>query len=557
MIVVFRPRSQPSKEADMPSRKTIRNSLFVLALFCLAACFAGAQDKRSSQTPDQKPRKIKPEPNRVYKDWPRREVALIISAEEIKAYEKLQTDEEREQFIRDFWGMRDPSPDTEENEFKDQYYERMAYADEHFTSGKPGRLSDRGRIYIKFGKPDSIESHPAGGSYERESYEGGGSTTTYPFEKWFYRNIPGVRSGVDIEFVDPTGSGEYRMARNTDEKDALLYVPGAGQTIAERLGFTSRAERIAGVGGFGQANYQRQQDSPFEVLQLFNDLDRVQGVQRNYFGSDITGTPKIDDSPLNFDVQAHFFRQSDNQVLTAFTIQAENKDLVFTDSGGLQTARLNIVGRISTITQRPAGRFEDSVVTTALPTEIVDAKGRRSAYGKAVILLPGRYRLDVMVRDVASGATGIRHYGFEVPRYNSEELAASSIILAAKLESMAGKVAAGPFVIGQTKVIPNLSGDYTQGQPVGVYLQVYNVGIDQTTLQPSVDVEYAVLREGKEIYAQKEDWRGAADVGPRLTLTRLIETRSLAPGEYEVVIRIRDHVTKQTLSPSAKFRIVR
>jgi GWxTD domain-containing protein len=541
----------------MPSRKTIRKSLFVLALFCLAACFAGAQDKRSSQTPDQKPRKIKPEPNRVYKDWPRREVALIISAEEIKAYEKLQTDEEREQFIRDFWGMRDPSPDTEENEFKDEYYERMAYADEHFTSGKPGRLSDRGRIYIKFGKPDSIDSHPTGGSYERESYEGGGSTTTYPFEKWFYRNIPGVRSGVEIEFVDPTGSGEYRMARNTDEKDALLYVPGAGQTIAERLGFTSRAERIAGVGGFGQANYQRQQDSPFEVLQLFNDLDRVQGVQRNYFGSDITGTPKIDDSPLNFDVQAHFFRQSDNQVLTAFTIQAENKDLVFIDSGGLQTARLNIVGRISTITQRPAGRFEDSVVTTALPTELVDAKGRRSAYGKAVILLPGRYRLDVMVRDVASGATGIRHYGFEVPRYNSEELAASSIILAAKLESMAGKVAAGPFVIGQTKVIPNLSGDYSQGQPVGVYLQVYNVGIDQTTLQPSVDVEYAVLREGKEIYAQKEDWRGAADVGPRLTLTRLIETRSLAPGEYEVVIRIRDHVTKQTLSPSAKFRIVR
>jgi len=188
---------------------------------------------------------------------------------------------------------------------------------------------------------------------------------------------------------------------------------------------------------------------------------------------------------------------------------------------------------------------------------VLDTKGRRSAYGKAVILQPGRYRLDVMVRDVASGATGIRHYGFEVPRYNSEELAASSIILAARLESMAGKVAAGPFVIGQTKVIPNLSGDYNQGQPVGVYLQVYNVGIDQTTLQPSVDVEYAVLREGKEIGLQREDWRGAADVGPRLTLTRLIETKGLAPGEYEVVIRIRDHVTKQTLSPSAKFRIVR
>ena len=537
-------------------RHLLRCFLSVVPVLFLSVAVVHAQSNRTAQSPEQKPRKTKPEPNRVYKDWPKNDVVLIISKNELNAYEKLQTDEEREQFIIDFWASRDPSPDTAENEFKDEHYERLAYADEHFTSGKPGRLTDRGRIYIKFGKPDSIESHPAGGAYEREWYEGGGSTSTYPFEKWFYRYIEGVRSDVEIEFVDPTGTGEYRIARNPNEKDALLHVPGAGATLAEQYGLETRAERVAGVGSYGLANYRRVKDSPFEVLDLITSLDKVESNKRNYF-ADLLGSPKVDDNPLDFEVTANFFRQSDGQVLTAFTIQTEKKQLAFGNSGGLRTATLNIVGRITTISQRPFGRFEDSVVATALPQELLETKQKRFAYGKAVILPPGRYRLDVMLRDVNSGATGIRHEGFVVPRYDEERLAASTVVLASKLESMAGKPATSQFVIGQNKVIPNLSGDFERGQPVGIYLQVYNVGIDQTTLQPAVDIEYVVTRDGKVIQKDKEDWRGTADPGPRLTLTRLIDTRLISPGEYEVSVHIRDQVTGQQLSPSAKFRIVR
>jgi GWxTD domain-containing protein len=528
-----------------------------LVVSSLAASLALAQTKPRTQSPDEKPRKVKTEPNRVYKDWPKNDVALIITQAERAAYDKLQTDEEREQFIRDFWSMRDPSPDTEENEYKEEYYERLAYADEHFTSGKPGRLTDRGRIYIKFGKPDSIESHPAGGSYEREWYEGGGSTSTYPFEKWFYRYISAIqRSDVELEFVDPTGSGEYRIARNPNEKDALLYVPGAGQTTAELMGQELRADRIAGASAFGLANYRRSKDNPFEVSELINDLDKTPDNKRNYFGPGGVGTPTIDDNALDFDVQANFFKQSDGRVLTAFTIQTENRDLVFKDSGGLQTATLNITGRITTVSLRPSGRFEDAVVATGLPQELTATKQKKFAYGKAVILPPGRYRLDVMVRDVNSGAAGIRHQGFLVPSYDEQTLAASSVVLAAKLENMAGQAGGGQFTIGQYKVIPNLSGDFEAGQPVGVYLQVYNVGVDQTTLQPAVDIEYVVSRDGKAIHSEKEDWKGAADPGPRLTLTRLIDTRGFAPGEYEVAVRIRDRVTGQELAPSTRLRII-
>ena len=115
--------------------------------------------------------------------------------------------------------------------------------------------------------------------------------------------------------------------------------------------------------------------------------------------------------------------------------------------------------------------------------------------------------------------------------------------------------AVGQFVIGTTKVIPNVSGVYHRGQPVGVYLQVYNAGIDQTTLRPSVDVEYALIKDGKELGKQAEDWKGLSDSGQRLTLARLIDTRNLGNGEYEVAIRIRDRVTGQSLSPTQKFTV--
>jgi GWxTD domain-containing protein len=514
-----------------------------------------AQDDKRRQDPSEKPRNVKPELKKAYKDWLDKDVTYIITDEEKKAFKKLATDDERERFIEEFWRRRDPDPDTDENEFKEEYYERIAYANEHFASGIPGWKTDRGRIYIMYGKPDEKETHPMGGSYERPPWEGGGSTTTYPFEIWFYRYIAGVGSGVEIEFVDPTGSGEYRIARNPYEKDALLMVPGAGLTLSEQLGLSDKGDRIAGIGGIGNSNYQREQDSPFSRLQLLADLGRPPQVKFNDLATAVN-TGVIEENPLNFDIRVDFFRQSDERVITAFTIQTDNSQLAFSDSGGLQQARINIFGKITSVAGRRVGIFEDPVITTATVEELTNAKDRKSAYQKALPLAAGTYKVDVIVRDVASGATGIRHVGFTVPKYDSEKLSTSTLVLAAKLESLIDQPAVGQFVIGQSKVIPNVSGIYRRGQPVGVYMQIYNAGIDQTTLRPSVDVEYVLLKDSKELGKQAEDWRGLSDSGQRLTLARLIDSSGLAAGEYQLAIRIRDRVSGQTLSPSAKFTVV-
>lgn len=539
----------------MSYQKPVLRLVFFSLVLASASLLGFAQDPAKSQDPMDKPRSVKPELKKAYKDWLEKDVTYVITDEERKAFKKLATDDERERFIEEFWRRRDPDPDTDENEFKEEYYERIAYANEHFASGIPGWKSDRGRIWIMYGKPDELETHPMGGNYNRPSYEGGGSTSTYPFENWFYRYLPGVGSGIEIEFVDPTGSGEYRIARNANEKDAMLMIPGAGLTLSEQLGLSNKADRVTGTGGVGSNSYQREQDSPFSRLQLLADLSRPPQVKFTDLAG-LTNQPSIEENPLNFDVRVDFFRQSDERVITAITIQVENKDLVFQDSGGLQQARINIFGRITSVAGRRAGVFEDPVITTATTEELSEAKGRKSAYQKAVALAPGTYKVDVIVRDVASGATGVRHIALPVPRYDPQKLSTSTLVLATKLESLNDQPAVGQFVIGQVKVIPNVSGIYHRGQPVGVYLQVYNAGVDQTTLRPSVDVEYALLKDGKEVGKQAEDWRGLSDSGQRLTLARLIDTRQLAPGEYELAIRIRDRVSGQALAPAAKFTVV-
>lgn len=529
----------------------LRRTLTVLLLISFSTLSIPAQEPK--RVPEEKPRKVKRELKKAYVEWIK-DHDLILTQSERDAWKKLETDDERDKFIEEIWRVRDLDPDTEENEFKEQFYERVAYANERFASGKAGRLTDRGRIYIKFGKPDSIESHPAGGFYDRPSWEGGGTTSTYPFEKWFYRHIPNVRSGIELEFVDPTGSGEYRLARNSDEKDALIHI-GGGPTFAEMTGLETRADRIANLGGFGRANYMRAQDSPFEVMNLLNELDRDQPVNRNFIGAS-TDTPIADDSAINFETQFNYFRQSDNRVFALLTIQTDNDDLQFTNSGGLETARLNIVGKVWSVANRPIGKFEDSVTTTATSEELNTIRNRKSAYAKGFVLMPGRYRVDVIVRDIESGAYGVKHVGFVVPEFPADRLSASNIILAAKLENMERGAAVGPFVIGTTRVIPNLSALYRRGQPVGIYLQIYNAAIDQTTLRPAVDAEYVLLKDGKELTTHVEDWRQIDDAGQRLTLSRLLDTLTLQPGEYQIQVRIWDHVSGQAITPSATFSIV-
>ncbi len=488
------------------------------------------------------------------------DVRWIITDEERKTFNSLKTDDEREQFIEQFWLRRDPDPDTDSNEYREEYYQRIAYSNEHFTSGIPGWKTDRGRIYIMFGPPHQKESHPSGGSYNRPIWEGGGSTSTYPFEIWWYRYIEGVGSDVEIEFVDPTGSGEYRIARNPNEKDALLYTPNAGLTLAEELGLSSKADRIAygmfgpsgGGAGGGQLFGTRAKDQPFERLDLLARLQKPPKVKFNDLAAlaSESDLPKASFDVLSAGLNINMLRVTDAAVLTSFTVQLENQDLVYKEVGGLPQAAINIYAKITNVAGRRAGQFEDVVTSSYTPEALTLGMQQRSAYQKNVVLPPGIYKIDLVVRDVNSGKTGVIKQGFVVPTYEEGKLSTSTMILASRIEPLAGRLPSGQFVLGSLKVIPNATGEFKQDQSLGIYMQVYNVAIDQATLRPSTDIEYVITQRDKEVMRIKEDGKSSLSSinTQQITLARTIPLKDFAPGHYDVQVVVRDNVAGQTVT---------
>ncbi|MCI0666198.1 MAG: GWxTD domain-containing protein [Acidobacteria bacterium] len=539
------------------NRKTTRGTvLFLIFTLILSSLAVFAQDEKNEKK--KKAKEPRESLKSVYKRWIDEDVRWIITDEERKTFNLLKSDDEREQFIEQFWFRRDPDPDTDSNEYREDYYQRIAYANEKYTSGIPGWKTDRGRIYIMFGKPDQVESHPSGGSYDRPTWEGGGTTSTYPFEIWWYRYIEGVGSDVEIEFVDPTGSGEYRIARSPYEKDALLYVPNAGLTLSEQLGLSSKADRIAygmfGPGG-GSSNQMfgtRAKDQPFERLDLLAKLQRPPRVRFNDLAALAAESevPKAIFDVLTAWLNINMLRVTESAVLTSFTVQMDNQDLVYKEVGGLPQAALNIYAKITNVAGRRMGQFEDVVTSGSTPEALNITMQQKSAYWKNIMLPPGNYKIDLVVRDVNSGKTGVIRQGFVVPKFEEGKLATSTMILASKIEPLNGRIPSGSFVLGSLKVIPNATREFKRDQALGIYMQVYNISIDQATLRPSVDIEYVVTQKDKVVLRIKEDGKNSLSTvnSQQITLARLIPLKDFQPGFYDVQVTVKDNVANQMIN---------
>jgi len=508
---------------------------------------------------------LKVELSKVYKKWLSEDVSYIISDEERDAFKRLSNDEERDNFIEQFWLRRDPTPDTVENEFKEEHYERIAYANEHFAAGVPGWKTDRGKMYIMYGKPDEIEAHPSGGTYDRPQDEGGGQTSTFPFETWRYRYLEDIGQEVIIEFVDTCMCGEYHMTLDRSEKDALLYTPNAGLTQSEQMGLTSKASRFSGgglerlgTGPFMQDNQTKQ----FDRLEQFAKLQKPPAVK--FKDLDEVVRHKIHVNLMPFDVRTDFVRITAETILVPVTIQLKNKDITFVEKDGVQRGTVNILGRATTIGGRIVQTFEDTVQVD-VPSELLPKTiENASVYWKALPLRPGKYRLDVVVKDVNGDRTGSWNHGMDVPEYNEEKLATSSLILADQMEPVPAKTAGtGNFVIGMTKVRPRVAPSdgkpviFKRNQRLNFWMQVYNLSVDGKTHKPSATVEYDVVdaATNKPVIHSVEKTEQMGNIGEQVTLQKTLSASSLQPGIYRMNIKVNDNLSKQALDPSVTFSI--
>jgi len=516
------------------------------------------QEKKANE------KRFKQEVSGAYKKWLDEDVRWIITDEERAAFKQLSNDEERDQFIEAFWQRRDPTPDTIENEFKEEHYRRIAYANEHFAAGIPGWKTDRGRMYIMYGPADEIESHPSGGTYERPMEEGGGETSTFPFEDWRYRYLEGIGQEVIIEFVDTCMCGDYHMTMDRSEKDALLYTPNAGLTLYEQMGMSTKAARFngglerLGAGPFNQDLQTKQ----FDRLEQFAKLNKPPAVKFKDLEEIVTH--KISVNLMPFDVRADFVKVTSDTVLTPVTIQIKNRDITFANKEGVQRGTVNIFGRVTTLSGRIAQTFEDTVQVD-VPAELLPKTAENSQiYWKALPLKPGHYRLDIVVKDVNGDRAGNWSKSLMVPDFGEDRLAASSLIVADQMYPVATKdIGTGSFVIGTMKVRPRVQPAdgkpiaFKRGQKMNFWMQVYNLTVDEKTHKPSATFEYDVINAttNKAVVHTTESTDQMGNVGDQVTLQKSLAAANLEPGLYRIEIKVNDNISKQTVGPTAMFAV--
>ena len=507
----------------------------------------------------QQQERLRKELETPFKKWLDQDVGYIISDEERKAFKTLATDEEREQFIEQFWLRRDPTPDTEENEYREEHYRRIAYANEHYASGIPGWKSDRGMIYIKYGPADETQVSN-GGTQERAMEEGGGTTSMYPYEKWRYRYIPGFPPNVEIEFVDPTLTGEFRMTMDPSEKDALALIPGAGLTMCEQMGQCSKTDRFTRTDGtrlgVGPNGNLPQSMNQFTRMEQFAKLQAPPMVKFKDLEAAVNSTVKYNLLPMK--VRTDFIPVTGSSVLSNITIQFERKDLQFKQKSGVSTATVNIYARITSMSRRPVNWFED-VITVDVPSDMLQQAAQgQSIYQKSLPLPPGRYRLNIAAKDLVGGNTTNYEMALEVPRLEDDQLGQSSLILADVLEKVPTKsIGTGPFVIGTSKVRPRVGDSFSHDEKLGIYLQVYNFEADEKTKKPDGTIEYVITKNGsnEKVFEYSEEVSAISGGAAQVVIEKLLPLQSLAPGQYTLRMKVVDKKRNQTLTPSATFTV--
>ena len=503
-----------------------------------------------------------------YKKWLDEDVTYIITDDERKAFLSLSNDEEREAFIENFWQRRNPNPDSPENEFREEHYRRIQYANDHFAAGKPGWKTDRGRMYIAFGKPDSIDAHPSGGLYMRPTEEGGGETSTFPFEVWHYRYLEGIGENIDIEFVDSCQCGDYHFTIDRSEKDALLHVPGAGLTQWEEMNKSNKTDRFKGgleaLGNGPQG--QTEHGNEFERIELAAKLFTPPPVKFTDLENDLdqfNSTHKLLQGPVfPFDVRTDYVKVTDNMDMVPITLQIRNRDITFVTKDGVSKGVVNILGRVTTIMHKTVQTFEDTVEVDE-PSELLEKSlDRQSLYWKALPLPPGLYRLDIAIKDVNNpDHIGIYGRSLNVPSFQDESLGASSLILADQMNTVSSQqIGSGNFIISNMYVRPRVAANATspvtfkRGQDLNFWLQFYNLRIDDATKSNSATVTYQISDSTGNVILEKQ--LESKDLGAhsdQLTVDKTLPMAGLTPGRYKVTVKVNDAISKQEIAQSAPF----
>jgi hypothetical protein len=366
---------------------------------------------------------------------------------------------------------------------------------------------------------------------------------------------------VEIEFVDPTMTGEYHLTMDPSEKDALLYVPNAGLTILEQMGVSDKTARFNNSDGTHMAQPlggQPESMNEFTRLEQFVNLQKPPHIKFTDLESQIDSRITFNILPMK--VRVDFFPVTDATVMTYVTVQFDNKDLQLKNKDGISSANIHVFGEFTTISRKVVQTFEEDLQIDGGPKQyLTDWAQRKSIGEKTVPLKPGTYRLAVVCKDQVGGNINNWEQTVTVPRLDPDTLSTSTLILADLIENVPTRsIGTGQFVIGDTKVRPRIGDVFRRDETLGIYMKMYNFGVDEQTRKPQGEVQYEVVKTGsaEPIVSKTEDVAKLPQAsGSQVTVQQLLRLEKFAPGSYTLRLKITDKNRNQVLTRSAQFTV--
>ena len=477
--------------------------LFALVLIGLPVfvLFSHADPASSSQT------ERKREPlSEASRQWLEEVVPYIVTAKEKEVFLSLPTEADRGRFIETFWKERDPNPQTPENEFKIEYYKRIAAANKLFgTGGIAGWRTDRGKIYILLGPPKEIQRdsnpQPQGGTLV--------SVFPGPKETWQYWGLPNPNLPYNMEFVflDKFGTGNYTLD-NTFRVDSGRNTPFDSSALTYQFDY--------------QELMAEAQKNPFEG---FDKLREIITTQVSY-----TNVP--------FGSEVFYLKGAGKKTLIPLAIEISTAALASKMIEAREFFSLTLVLEVSdTLGRRVLEKSRDLNFRTAAP-ESASAPRKPFNFGTALELDPGRYTLHLLVLDNFSGKVGTSHEQLAVPSFEGQELALSSVLLSSEV---AEDVRSREGQRAPETAAPRAGRAFGRHEELNVYYEVYNLSLDPATGQNKFRAEYSFLQGGAPlVQVPPSAITPTADKDCRVRIS--FRLQNFKPGEYVFRATVTDEL---------------
>jgi len=348
-------------------------------------CF-DAQSAESNTSKEQKAVAALPA---NYRYWLTEDAAYIIAPEERCAFLQLRSDEEREIFVEQFWHRRRSDPESLENPFLEEHYRRIVFANNKFGTDLPGWQTDRGHMYIRYGPPDELVSHPAGETAWRPP-KGAPDSVKYSWENWHYKYVEGLGENADVEFVDVAGSGKYLLRIGPKDKNASIFEPYHNIGRDDPAPASPKEVRLDSYIGAWPVPRIR-----------FKDLEAM-------------ATAKLIRNQVCFGHRIRFVQATHASTMVTIAVDLPEDQSSAAVKDPKSAGVYEIFGRIT----RP-GTPTGWVVSTFERRINGDEPGRENLNRETTVpLKPGHYDLALVVKAIDSGNTGVSYTTFEVPGFD-------------------------------------------------------------------------------------------------------------------------------------------